>query len=142
MYLNQLGYKLDFTCELACFVRIHIRDAWIGTKVYATANKETYNLKGLTGNTSPFNNMSDEWYYNSSENTLYLKTMNTPSKDSNGNYINHEYFFNVNEAYFYLLDSETTTYKEYVDVEVSFSVDIVQANRAYAVWGVDPTKLG
>ena len=142
MYLNQLGYKLDFTCELACFVRIHIRDAWIGTKVYATANKETYNLKGLTGNTSPFNNMSDEWYYNSSENTLYLKTMITPSKDSDGNYINHEYFFNVNEAYFYLLDSETTTYKEYVDVEVSFSVDIVQANRAYAVWGVDPTKLG
>ncbi len=142
MYLNQLGYKLDFTCELACFVRIHIRDAWIGTKVYATANKETYNLKGLTGNTSPFNNMSDEWYYDSSENTLYLKTMITPSIDEDGNYTNHEYIFDVNEAYFYLLDYETTTYKEYIDVQVSFNVDIVQANRVYALWGVDPTKLG
>ena len=142
MYLNQLGYKLDFTCELACFVRIHIRDAWIGTKVYATANKETYNLKGLAGNTSPFNNLSDEWYYDQSENTLYLKTMITPTKDENGDYSNHVFIFNVNEAYFYSLESVTTTYKEYIDVEVSFNVDIVQANRVYAVWGVDPTKLG
>ncbi len=142
MYLNQLGYKLDFTCDIACYVRIHIMDAWIGTKVYATANKETYNLKGLTQNTSPFDNMNDEWYYNSSENTLYLKTLITPSKNEDGSYSNHTYIFNVNEAYFYNLESEVATYKEYIDVQVSFNVDIVQANRVYALWGVDPTKLG
>ena len=59
--------------------------------------------------------------------------------DENGNFKSKTYTFTINEAYFYQLANVTTAYSEYVDVELSFTVDIVQANRAKALWKLDPS---
>ncbi len=61
-------------------------------------------------------------------------------KNSDGTYKPQSYTFNVNEAYYYSSLS-SGVYNEYVDVEVSFTVDVVQANRVKALWGFDPNDV-
>ena len=141
IYLNQLGFEFAFTNEIAVYVRVHIMDAWILTRKYATATRETYSIKDQISGNSPFAISDSNWFYNAEENTAYLKTMILPSLDENNEYLQQSYRFNVNPAYFYT-NSKTTVYTEYVDVEVSFTVELIQANRAMELWKVDPSTLG
>ena len=63
--------------------------------------------------------------------------MYVPVADEEGNYPQQEYTFNVNEAYFYA-DESTSAYTQHIDVQVKFTVDIVQANRVMSLWHLDP----
>lgn len=141
IYLNQLGFGFSFTNDIPVYVRIHFQDAWILTKQYSSNKKETYSMKDKISGASPFAINDTNWYYNAAENTAYLRTIvNSSKNDSSGNLIANYYEFDVNPAYFYT-PSKIVAYKEYMDVQVSFTVDIVQANRAYEIWGVDPSEL-
>lgn len=141
IYLNQLGFGFSFTNDIPVYVRIHFQDAWILTKQYSSNKKETYSMKDKISGTSPFAINDDDWYYNAAENTAYLKTIvNSSANDADGNLIANNYEFDVNPAYFYT-PSKIVAYREYMDVQVSFTVDIVQANRAHEIWGVDPSEL-
>lgn len=139
IYLNQLGFGFEFTNTIPVYVRIHIQDAWILTKQYSSNKKETYSIKDQISGISPFAITNSNWYYNSTENIAYLKQIVAESEmDKDGNLIPSLFDFNVNQAYFYIPNS-IAAYTEYMDVQVSFTVDIVQANRAKAVWGIDPS---
>ena len=138
-YLSQLGLHFAFTSEVAVYVRIHIQDAWKRTRVYGSGKpNEQYILKDQVNGVSPFTVADSNWHFDAKTNYAYLKTMYVPVQDENGNYPQQEYTFNVNEAYFYA-DESTGTYTQYIDVQVQFTVDIVQANRAKALWHLDPS---
>ena len=139
IYLNQLGFGFEFTNTIPVYVRIHIQDAWILTKQYSSTKKETYSIKDQISGVSPFAITDSNWYYNPTENIAYLKQIVAESEvdEESGNLIPSLYYFNVNQAYYYIPNS-IAAYTEYMDVQVSFTVDIVQANRAKAVWGIDP----
>ncbi len=139
-YLSQIGFQFSFTSEIASYVRIHIQDAWTRTRVYTSTNKQVYEMKDQIGGMSPFTVTNNDWYYDKSTNCIYLKKMFNPEKDENGNFEEQSYIFNVNEAYYYAL-SNSGIYSEYVDVEVSFTVDVVQANRVQALWGFNPSEI-
>ena len=137
-YLSQLGLQFTFKSEIAVYVRIHIQDAWTRTRAYSSNTKELYVMKDLIGGKSPFSVSGSEWVYDETTNYVYLKQMYVPTKDSNGNFVSTTYTFDVNEAYYY--DStKTSAFTDYIDVDVSFTIDIVQANRAKAKWNVDPS---
>lgn len=136
IYLSQLGLEFTFTSEIAVYIRIHFEDAWKRTRSYTSTEKENYILKDQVDGVSPFAVADNDWYYDADTNYAYLKTMYVPTQDQNGNYNSQSYVFNVNEAYFYNV-STSTAYTEYIEVEVSFTVDIVQANRAAELWKVD-----
>lgn len=140
IYLSQLGLHFEFTSEIAVYVRIHIQDAWKRTRKYATNEKEVYILKDQISGQSPFTVSDEDWYYEASTNCVYLKEMYVPVQNEDGTYPSQAYTFDVNQAYFYNAIS-TSAYTEYIDVQVSFTVDIVQANRAKALWGVDPSAI-
>ena len=148
-YLSQIGFQFSFTSEIACYVRIHIQDAWTRTRVYTSNSKQVYEMKDQIGGKSPFTVTDNDWVYQDSTNCIYLKTMYDPNemengvykyKNSDGTYKPQSYTFNVNEAYYYSSLS-SGVYNEYVDVEVSFTVDVVQANRVKALWGFDPNDV-
>ncbi|MCR5349881.1 MAG: hypothetical protein K6E20_02710 [Acholeplasmatales bacterium] len=140
IYLSQLGLHFAFTSEVAVYVRIHIQDAWKRTRVYASSTKENYVLKDQISGQSPFTVSDSNWYYDNKTNCVYLREMYVPTQNVDGTYPQQAYTFNVNEAYYYNAIS-TSAYTEYVDVQVSFTVDVVQANRAKALWGVDPSTI-
>lgn len=142
IYLNQLGFEFTFTNEVAAYARIHIQDAWTQIKQYSSTKRETYSIKDQIAGVSPFMISDTDWYYDEASNTAYLKTIILPVKDTDNNYISHTYSFDVNQAYYYISTNKSSTYTEYMDVEVSFVVDLVQANRAYELWGIDPSTLG
>ena len=137
-YLSQLGLQFTFTSEIAVYVRIHIQDAWTRTRKYSSNTKELYVMKDVVGGVSPFSVADEAWYYDNSTNYVYLKEMYVPEKDTDGSFKSSTYTFNVNEAYFYN-SSRTSAFIDYIDVDVSFTIDIVQANRAKALWKVDPS---
>ena len=137
-YLSQLGLQFTFTSEIAVYVRIHIQDAWTRTRKYSSNTKELYVMKDVVGGVSPFSVADEAWYYDNSTNYVYLKEMYVPEKDTDGSFKSSTYTFNVNEAYFYN-SSKTSAFIDYIDVDVSFTIDIVQANRAKALWKVDPS---
>ena len=140
IYLNQVGLEFTFTVEIPVYVRIHIQDAWKRTRVYSAQTRENYVLKDQISGVSPFKVVDNLWVYDESTNYVYLKNMYIPTQDIEGNYNSATFRFDVNEAYYYT-SLLTSIYTEYIDVEVSFTVDIVQANRADAVWGIDPSTI-
>lgn len=140
-YLSQLGLHFEFKADMDVYVRIHIRDAWEKIKEYSTSSRETYAIKDQISGHSPFTVNDSDWYYDESTNCVYLREMYHPVYDANGVLQSSSYTFQVNEAYFYQV-AQSTAYTEFVNVQVSFTVDIVQANRAIALWKVDPSQIG
>lgn len=138
IYLSQLGLHFEFEADIAVYIRIHIQDAWIRTRQYSSGPRINYILKDQVNGNSPFTVSDEDWYYDARTNYVYLKEMFVPDELNSGE---GSYTFLVNEAYFYNTLS-TAAYTEYADVEVSFTVDIVQANRARILWGIDPSTVG
>ncbi|MGM9972180.1 MAG: hypothetical protein ACI35W_07205 [Anaeroplasmataceae bacterium] len=132
-YLNQLGLKFTVQAEIPVYVRISIKDAWIRTRIYASSVQRNYILKDQISGASPFQNASEDWYFDSQNNYVYLKTMIDSTEATS-------FIFNVNQAYFYA-DESTSIYKQYIEVGISFEAEAVQANRVVAVWGLDPSTL-
>ncbi len=144
-YLSQLGLEFTFTAKIPVYVRIHIQDAWISERIISSTRSRTrYVLKDQISGSSPFAVSDDDWYYDSATNIVYLMTLYTPTYtvDTDGSYVYDpmSVTFNVNEGYYYY-DTSPTAASTYTTVEVSFTVDIVQANRAAALWGSDFTKI-
>lgn len=135
IYLNQLGFDFSFTNTIDVYVRLHIEDAWISHKVYSNGTiVENYIRQDAAAHPSNFVG-SDLWYYDESTGYFYLKQ----KVESNSTEAN-EYSFKTNSNYFYN-PAANKNYREAVYVELSFTVDIVQANRAEAKWGVDINSL-
>ena len=150
-YLNQLGFRFDIASSIDVFVRIHFEDAWLLEKTVggntldpqyirkAQLNSDNYPFKQAAGNT--------DWYYDSTTNSVYYKHVidseeETATTDSSGNYI-HTFSYDVQNNYFYINDEDAVINgHQAILVEVSFAIDVVQANRAYAIWGVDPLTIG
>ncbi len=141
IYLNQLGIKVDITTKIACYVRINIEDAWIRTRQYATNVETKYIAKDQINGESPFKQTGNDYYYDAVNNTIYLKTVITPQLNENGTYETRSFIFNVNEGYYYINSTNQFVYEDYIKVELTYHVDIVQANRVEAVWGLDPSTL-
>lgn len=140
IYLSQLGLHFEFQTEIAAYIRIHIQDAWIRTRKFSATNiRQQYIMKDQIEGKSPFAVNDDEWYFDEKENCIYLKNKYVPIQNIDGTYPTMEYTFNINEGYYYDV-LKSISYTDYIDVQVSFIVDIVQANRAYALWGFDPSE--
>lgn len=150
-YLNQLGLRFDIASSIDVFVRIHFGDAWILEKtVSGNTQDPQYIRKAEVNESYPFMTASGDtdWYYDVQTNSLYYKHVidseeETAATDAANNYI-HSFSFNVDEDYFYEFgqDDEVINGHQAILVEVSFTVDVVQANRAYKIWGVDPLTIG
>ncbi|MGM9969088.1 MAG: hypothetical protein ACI35S_01690 [Anaeroplasma sp.] len=135
-YLNQLGFKFSFTNTIDVYVRIHIQDSWISRKVYNNGNViENYITKDKVEGKSPFDITDEYWIYDEETNCAYLKTK--VSADSE----NNSFTFNINEDYWYESSINTNAYREQILVQISFIVDIVQANRAAKKWDVNLSDL-
>jgi len=127
-YLNQIGLKFSFKNTTLVYVRLQIRDTWTSRKVYT--NSVITNTYTNKPETSPFAITDSNWKYDAASNCAYLKLPVAASNDS------HSYSFDVNSTYY--AEPETNiSYRESIMVNVQFSIDIVQANRASNVWGID-----
>ncbi len=127
-YLNQIGLKFSFTNTTLVYVRLQIRDTWTSRKVYT--NSVITNTYTNKPSTSPFAITDSNWKFDASTNCAYLKLPVAASSES------HSYSFDVDSTYY--AEPETNiSYRESIMVNVQFSIDIVQANRASNVWGID-----
>ncbi len=139
-YLNQLGLEFEFTVKIPVYVRIHIQDAWISTQFLSSRSERVrYVSKDKISGSSPFMVSSNDWYYDAGQNIVYYKQMFMPAED-NGVYTSQKFAFNVNEGYYYY-DKSAQAAAKITTVQVSFTVDIVQANRAEKLWNVDFSEL-
>ncbi len=139
-YLNQLGLGFEFTVKIPVYIRIHIQDAWISTQFLSSRSERVrYVSKDKISGSSPFSVQNPDWYYDASQNIVYYKHMFMPN-ETNGVFASQEFTFNVNEGYIYY-DKSAQANQKITTVQVSFTIDIVQANRAEKLWGVDFDEL-
>ncbi len=140
-YLNQLGLAFEFTAKIPVYLRVHIQDAWISTQFLSSKSvRERYVSKDQISGSSPFSVTDNDWYYDEATNIAYYKGMFEPIKDTNGDFKSQQFIFNVNEGYFYY-DTSAQAASKVTTVQVSFTVELVQANRAEELWGVDFDEL-
>ena len=131
IYLNQVGFKFKFKATVDCYVRIKFNHAWASIKTYnGVSNDPYYDTKKLTNSTSPFNVTDSDWSYDLQTDYSYKKTKFTKNNE------NQSYLFNIDSSYF-ATPSSLTNGHEAIKIQLSYAVDIVQANRAYAIWGSD-----
>lgn len=135
IYLNQIGFDFTFTNTIDVYVRLHIEDSWISHKVYSNGTI-VENVIRQDANAHPSNFVDSEvWYYDEATGYFYLRQ----KVEANSNESN-TYSFKTDPSYYYI-PAQNKNYREAVFVELSFTVDIVQANRAAAKWGVDVNSL-
>ena len=134
MYLNQLGFEFSLYADVPVYVRIRFDDAWIRIKTYnGNSLDPEYILKGR------FDIPTDDtnWVFDEQSNTYNYKVMvkdTTEDSPFSGT-------FNLDDDYFYTSDETLTNGHLAVLVQVAFSVEVIQANRAYKLWGYDPSTL-
>lgn len=150
-YLGQIALQFEITPEIPVYVRIHIQDSWESERFTTdTESKKTIIAKDKIDGKSPFAVTDTNWYYDESNNIAYLKTMITPSKyiasdtipvgKTVGDFKSITNTFDVSKGYFYN-DTSSQARSTITKVQVSFTVDVVQANRVQALWGIDPSTL-
>lgn len=138
IYLNELGFQFTINNSIDVYARLHIQEAWISHKVYNNGTiVENYIRQDANAKASAY--IKDEnWMYDETTGYFYLKTK-IESGESNS-YAFRTSDTTAEEPYFYPI-TINKNYRESVFVELSFTVDIVQANRAQAKWGVDVDSL-
>lgn len=149
-YLNEVGFKFKFKSSIDVYLRIEFKDAWKSKKTYITTNTidERYVPKDKIEGVSPFSYSVDDnsdWIYDELNNCAYYKYIIPATcedvNDENAEY-SSEYSFRTNPEYWYELGDSIVAYREMIIVEVSYSVSIVQANRAEKKWEVNFDALG
>ena len=70
----------------------------------------------------------------------YVASDTIPSGKTVGDFKSIKNTFDVSKGYFYN-DTSSQARSTITKVQVSFTVDVVQANRVQALWGVDPSDL-
>lgn len=134
MYLNQLGFEFSLYADVPVYVRIRFDDAWIRIKTYNGVPLDPENiLKGRFDIPTEDTN----WVFNEQSNTYNYKLMVKDTSEANP--FNGE--FNLADDYFYTSSETLTNGHLAVLVQVAFSVEVIQANRAYKLWGYDPSTL-
>ena len=139
IYLNQLGFEFSFKASLDSYIRIHFEDNGITKESYITKDK-------LNSGKSPFsidtikatkNGITENpsFVYIEDQNYLYIK-----SPVAGDGAIN-TYSLNIDPNLPYYTLDEGVSFREQILVEVTYIVDIVQANRAEAKWGVSLDEI-
>ena len=128
-YLNQLGFQVSFTTDIDVYIRIHFSDAWIRTKTF---NGNTQDPEYMIRDQFNVSSSSNNWSYNSSTNTQDYTQLISASSEV------QTFSFDVASNYFYTDTDTMVNGHKSVMVQVSFTVDIIQANRAYKLWGYEP----
>lgn len=138
IYLNELGFQFSFTNKIDVYVRLHIQEAWISHKVYNNGTVVENNIRQDEKAKASNYISNDDWIYDETTGYFYLKTKaKATNEKTNFSFLMSD---SADEAYFYEV-VKNKNYRESVLVELSFTVDIVQANRAQAKWGVDIDSL-
>lgn len=135
IYLNQVGFEFSIKTKIACYMRIKFRDAWVSSKLYRGSSTPLvrYTSKKTISGRSPFYLNDENWYFDTVDNVLYLRSYIEASPNS------YNYSFGIDQNYFY--ESDATAYTERMIVQVSYSLELIQANRAKTVWGKDPSEF-
>lgn len=97
------------------------------TKATSYSSSTTY----YYNSSSPFDVQNENWVYDDKTGYIYYKVVSAASSEG------HTISFEINENYTYVSDNDVFGYREAILVEVGFNIDIVQANRAKAKWGID-----
>lgn len=131
-YLNQLGFNIEFKTDIDVYIRIHFSDAWIRTKTY---NGNTQDPEYIVKGQFDLDTTSSNWVYDAETNTQNYKQKISASSEP------LQFSFDLDDDYFYTFGEGDTIVNGHqsVMVQVSFTVDIIQANRAYKLWGYDPS---
>lgn len=145
-YLNQLGFELDVATSVDIYVRINIQDSWLLEKIINGKITESYIQKNQLV-TNPFvSSDTNDWYYDEDTNYIYYRYLIDSKEkidaiDTAGKHV-HYLCYKINPDYFYS-NSDTMEEDEHqsVIVQIAFTVEIVQANRASALWGIDLSIL-
>ena len=118
--------------KCSIYIRIHFSDAWIRTKTY---NGNTQDPEYIVKGHFDLDTTSSNWVYDAETNTQNYKQIISPSSKT------QQFSFDLDDDYFYTFGEGDTIVNGHqsVMVQVSFTVDIIQANRAYALWGYDPS---
>ncbi len=132
-YLKQLGFQIKFKTDIDVYIRIHFSDAWIRTKTY---NGNAQDPEYVMRDHFDLDSTDTNWVYDSKTNTQNYKQL-IEATDENEERV---FTFNIDPNYYYAAE-ELVGGHQSIMVQVSFTVDIVQANRAYKLWGYEPTSL-
>ena len=129
-YLNQLGFKIEFKTDIDVYIRIHFSDAWIRTKTY---NGNTQDPEYVLRDKFDIETSNNKWRYDEATNTQNYTEIIKASDAT------QSFEFNIADDYFYTDTEVIGNGHKSIMVQVSFTVDIIQANRAYKLWGYDPS---
>lgn len=124
--LNQLQTSVSYSSEISTRLRIKIQDSWKSVKIYTN---ETTRVEPIRKYVDEHFVFATGWVYDATDGYAYYQNLILPNAAVDG--INCL----TNSSYVLGLESGIG-YRETIYIELQFQVEVVQANRASAVWGV------
>lgn len=125
-HINQLSYQIVINNAIDTRLRIKVQDSWISRKLYTNnVVKENTIIKDYNNN--PFAFAEANWTFYPETGYLYYNYIIKPGDDKTLElFTNPDYEYAISSSFGYM---------ETVFVNMSFKVDMIQANRAIAKWG-------
>ncbi len=125
--LKDLGVNVSLETDINVRLRIKVQDVWMSYKVYPSGTKKNDIIaKDITEN--PFN-FDSNWKYDPETGYAYYQGILNAGSSTGISVIKYG-------DYEKELSTAVGGYRETIIVSISFQLDIVQANRAEAIWGV------
>lgn len=128
-YMQNLKVNVNINVKMKARIRILLEDEWILTKTYI--NKVDTKVIP-TPSVIPYT-FADNWVFDYTSNyAYYLLDLEDLNKDLSISCVTKGTFLET---------ASTQFYRETCTVNLKIQVEVIQANRAISVWGIDPATL-
>lgn len=127
-YIGNLRFQLNVTTNSDYYIRVKFKNEWFMERTSLSTNLTRYSTLNQSANSLMPYGISSNWYYDSKSNYIYFKNIvKTDSLIEVINSISNSEYVDFSNS------TSITKYLVYLDFELEF----VQANRMYAIWGMD-----
>ena len=126
--IEELQISINMKADIAGYMRVKLQDEWIVTRKYINFDRTTTSIIFKDQSTNQLYELADNWVYDEETNYFYYTVLIEKGTEAEIPFIDEGVAYG---------SSLSSYYVETCDVNISISVQVVQANRFEALWGID-----
>ena len=125
--IEEMQININLKAEIAGYMRVKLQDEWIVTRKYINFDRTSTNVIFKDTSTNKLYTLAANWVYDNNTNFFYYTELIEENFDGTIPFVE------AGKAY---SSSLSSYYVETCAVNISISVQVVQANRYEAIWGI------
>ena len=125
--ISNLNIDITLDAEIAGYMRVKLKDEWIVTRKYVNFDRVTTEIIFKDEESAQLYKLAENWVYDEKTNYFYYTNIIEKGESINIPFISSGTSYNPKTSSYYV---------ETCMVNITLSIQVVQANRYEAIWGI------